>query len=219
MKSNSSLKFAPALPSLCPTALQLRSNAAAQLDRCAFHGGHMASHTLTGSCRCGMIALEVSLASDPGTYNPRSCDCDFCRGHEAAYISDPKGSVVIRTGASKLRILRQGDELAEFLCCEDCEQLVGVRWRRFGCVNARVIRDATSFAAEVSASPKMLRAAEKVSRWEKLWFPEFVVTANEQQSPAGALERTAKCATLHLRDAASGHGAGLPQEDPSAHQA
>lgn len=77
---------------------------------------------------------------------------------------------------SRLRIFPQGDELAEFLCCEDCDQLLGVRWQQYGSVNAQVMCDRASFAEEMSVSPKILSAAEKVARWEKLWFPAFVVT-------------------------------------------
>lgn len=138
----------------------------------------MANYTLTGGCRCGKVALEVNLALEPKRYNPRACDCNFCREHDAAYVSDPNGSVVIRTDTmSNLKFAQQGDELAEFLFCVACNQLLGVRWQQYGSVNARALFDKASFGNEISASPKQLSAEEKVERWRELWFPEFVVAA------------------------------------------
>lgn len=144
----------------------------------------MANYTLTGGCRCGKVALEVNLALEPKRYNPRACDCNFCRKHEATYISDPNGSVVVRTEAmSNLKFAQQGNKLAEFIFCADCEQLLGVRWHQHGSVNARVLFDKASFGKEISVSPKHLSAEQKVSRWEELWFPEFVVaTTNASNS-------------------------------------
>jgi hypothetical protein len=120
--------------------------------------------------------LEVNLTSEPGRYNPRACDCSFCRENGAAYVSDPKGSVVIRTEAmSNIKFDQQGNKLAEFLFCVICEQLLGVRWNQCGSVNAHVLLDKASFGKEMVASPKQLSAEQKVERWEELWFPEFVI--------------------------------------------
>lgn len=136
----------------------------------------MANHALTGGCRCGKVSLEVNLTSEPKRYNPRACDCSFCREHDAAYVSDPNGSVVVQTGAmSNLEFVRQGNKLAEFIFCAVCKQLLGVRWHQRGSVNARGLFDKASFGKEISASPKHLSAKQKTTRWGELWFPEFVV--------------------------------------------
>jgi hypothetical protein len=120
--------------------------------------------------------VEVNLTSALESYNPRACDCHFCRKNDAAYISDPNGRVVIRTNAlSHLKFTQQGDELAEFLFCATCDQLLGVRWHQYGSVNARILFDHSSFGPQILASPKQLSADEKVVRWTELWFPEFVV--------------------------------------------
>lgn len=47
-------------------------------------------------------------------YHPRACDCDFCRKHGAAYISDPQGAVRIQVkDAQQLGRYRQGSGIAE----------------------------------------------------------------------------------------------------------
>lgn len=138
----------------------------------------MVSQTLTGGCHCGKVTLEVNLPSELESYNPRACDCDFCRENDAAYLSDPNGRVVIRTNTmANLNFFRQGNELAEFLFCAACRQLLGVRWHQYGSVNAQVLFDKAVLGKEVSASPKQLSAEGKIGRWQKLWFPEFVVVA------------------------------------------
>ncbi len=144
----------------------------------------MSNHSITGGCRCGKVTLEVNLASELGTYNPRACNCSFCRKHDAAYISDSNGSVVIRTDTiSNLEITRQGDELAEFLFCRACGQLLGARWQevggQYGCVNAQALLDRKLFGEQLSVTPKKLSAEQKTARWKELWFPAFkIITIN-----------------------------------------
>lgn len=142
----------------------------------------MAKEVLTGGCRCGKVTLLVHLSAEPKSYSPRACDCDFCRMHDAAYISDSSGSVVVQTETmSNLQFVQQGNELAEFIFCINCEQLLGVRWQQFGSVNVRVLPDTATFDKAVSASPKYLSAREKVTRWSELWFPKFeIVTFNSE---------------------------------------
>lgn len=140
----------------------------------------MANHRLVGGCRCGKVRLEVDLASAPGTYSPRACDCSFCRRHAAAYLSDPGGSIVIRTEvAANLSIARQGDDLAEFLFCADCAQLLGARWQdaghHYGCVNAQLLSTRESLGKTVAVSPQQLSTEQKTGRWKALWFPAFTV--------------------------------------------
>jgi len=138
----------------------------------------MNSRTLAGDCSCGKVTLEVTLTSEPKSVSPRACDCHFCRENDAAYISDPNGMVIIRTNTlSNLNFFQQGNEIADFIFCSECKQLLGVRWNQYGSVNARVLYNLTTFGKEISVSPQQLSSGEKVERWQKLWFREFVVTA------------------------------------------
>jgi len=130
---------------------------------------------MTGSCHCGNVHVTVQLAAAPGGYHPRACDCDFCRRHGAAYVSDPCGALLLRaTDPGAVAHYRQGDALADMLLCRTCGVLLGALHgsaaRLYGVVNARVLAGAESFAAEQAVTPRTLSAAEKVSRWHRLWF-------------------------------------------------
>jgi hypothetical protein len=129
---------------------------------------------VNGGCHCGNILVEIELPRPPDTYTPRACDCEFCSKHGASYVSDPKGSLVVRTrDASEIRMYRQGSGQAEFLLCSNCGVLVGVFYRTegklYGTVNAKVV--GTEFGAARPASPKQLSDRDKVQRWQELWFP------------------------------------------------
>jgi hypothetical protein len=138
-------------------------------------------YRLTGGCHCGNIGVAMDLAREPGTYTPRTCDCDYCRKHSAAYISDAQGSLVIRvTDPSKLGRYRQGAGLAEFLFCTACSVLVSVLYnhdtRLYAAVNANAIDARERFGEPQSASPKTLSAQEKMQRWQELWFCQVKIT-------------------------------------------
>jgi hypothetical protein len=137
----------------------------------------MAVHTASGACHCRNIFIELAFANPPGSYRPRACDCDFCRKHGAAYVSDPTGGVLI--GIKEPRELaryRQGSRSADFLLCRNCGVLVAILHkndeRLYATVNARAIDAATGFGEEQSVSPRNMSAAEKAERWRDLWFTD-----------------------------------------------
>jgi hypothetical protein len=132
-------------------------------------------HPVTGGCYCGNVLVELQLSKEPQHYNPRACDCGFCRKHGAAYLSDPRGSLQIRIqDPRQSATYRQGNELAEMLLCTRCGVLVGALYREDGqvyaTVNAKAVEGAQPFGSEQAVSPKQLPGEEKVSRWKKLWF-------------------------------------------------
>jgi hypothetical protein len=136
-------------------------------------------HCAEGGCYCGNILLKLELAHPPGHYNPRACDCGFCRKHGAAYLSDPQGSLRIHIeDPQQVNRYRQGNELADMLLCTRCGVLVGALYRDEGrvyaTVNAKTVAAAESFGAEQAVSPKQLSGEEKVARWKKLWFADVV---------------------------------------------
>jgi len=132
-------------------------------------------HNVNGGCYCGNICVELQLTAEPATYRPRACDCDFCCKHGAVYVSDARGSLLIRvqdkSGVSKFR---QGNELADFLLCRTCGVLVAVLLRSeeslHGTVNVKALENAAAFGAPQTVSPKKLSGDEKVKRWRGVWF-------------------------------------------------
>jgi hypothetical protein len=139
-------------------------------------------HDLTGRCHCGNIRLSIRLSRAQGEYGPRACDCDFCRKHGAAYVSDRDGCLQIGIeDPSRISLYKQGNELAEMIVCARCGVLVGALFREDGAlyatVNVRVVEGAGAFGTEQGISPKLLAADDKVSRWKKLWFRNVTLTS------------------------------------------
>ncbi|MDE2345614.1 MAG: aldehyde-activating protein, partial [Gammaproteobacteria bacterium] len=117
------------------------------------------------------------------SYAPRACDCDFCRRHNAAYVSDPQGSVAVWIQDAGLRgSYRQGSSQAEFLSCRRCGVLIGAFYadggRLYAAINAHCVRGAKNFTAQQSISLRLLTADEKTARWRGSWFSHVnVLTA------------------------------------------
>jgi len=131
--------------------------------------------TVSGGCHCGNILVEVELTRAPETYQPRACDCSFCRKHAAAYVSDPLGAlrILVRSESESGRY-RQGSGQAELLLCRSCGVLIGPLFREggrlFAAVNSKVIDPPARFGAEQSVSPQHLSGGEKAQRWQNIWF-------------------------------------------------
>lgn len=148
-------------------------------------------HYLAGGCHCGNIRAELQLPREPGAYAPRACDCDFCRRHGAAYVSDPHALLTlwIRDERSAGRY-RQGSGQAEMLLCRDCGVLVGAlhrgHERLYGVVNAKVFDGGTCFGAEQTVSPRTLAAEDKVRRWQEIWCSNVTIVSGEAAAAGGA---------------------------------
>jgi hypothetical protein len=141
-------------------------------------------YSLSGGCHCGNVRVDLELAREPATYRPRACDCDFCRKHAAAYLSDPQGTLTIRLrDASNTGSYRQGNSLAECLFCKNCGVLVGAIYRSgdrvIGVVNVKAIEGGTNFGMEQPVSPKALSGEEKIARWQDIWFSNVTIAIGE----------------------------------------
>jgi hypothetical protein len=138
---------------------------------------------LRGGCHCGNLRIEMTLSHPPGSYQPRACDCDFCRMHGAAYVSDPNGSLSLRIKAAGDRgSYRQGSGQADLVYCRQCGVLVGALYsdagRVYATINSRIIDGPTPFGAEQTASPKSLSGEQKATRWRDIWFSDVDVVVD-----------------------------------------
>jgi len=138
-------------------------------------------HKANGGCHCGNIRVDLELTRAPNTYTPRACDCDFCRKHGAAYVSDAGGSVLISIkDPGNSGTYRQGSGQAEFLLCKSCGVLVGVlhrvEKRLYATINVNAADVRADFGTEQPASPKSLSAHEKAQRWQEIWFANVKLT-------------------------------------------
>ena len=66
------------------------------------------------------------MRTEPDGIVARSCDCSFCRKHEAAYWADPDGSIAIRIkDVRSLQKYRFGQRTADFYICRVCGTYLG----------------------------------------------------------------------------------------------
>lgn len=142
-------------------------------------------HRLNGGCHCGNIQFEIALTGAAATRKPRACDCDFCRKHDASYVSDPQGMLRIDVKDERdFGKYKQGNGIADFLICRNCGVLVGVAYREEGrlyaTVNSRAIEGGPQFDEETPVSPKLLSEVKKVERWKENWFCDAVVNIKER---------------------------------------
>jgi hypothetical protein len=130
------------------------------------------SELVTGGCHCGNLRVRLELARAATAYSPRACDCEFCRKHGVAWVSDPDGALRIQIiDDRELARYRQGSGSAEMLLCRVCGVVVAATYHsRHAAVNARVLDAA--FAADQVVSPRLLSPDDKTQRWQALWFAD-----------------------------------------------
>ena len=121
--------------------------------------------------------MQATLTRPAHDYAPRACDCDFCRKHGAAWLTDPAGSLYLQhSGGDSAAYYRQGSDQAEFIVCAHCGVLVMATYRSearlFAALNVRAIDGAPAFAPEQVAQPRLLSAQDKPLRWQQLWFAD-----------------------------------------------
>ena len=135
----------------------------------------MVAHKLNGGCHCGNILIEIEFTGVLTAYNPRVCDCDFCRKHGDSYVSDPQGALLIHIKDERhLRKYRQGSGIADCLLCGNCGVLVAITFQNdqqlYATVNSKAIDSGAHFGERKSVSPRKLSDGEKIERWKDNWF-------------------------------------------------
>ncbi len=78
-------------------------------------------NTLKGGCHCRNVTIEFDTEIAPADFEPRACDCSFCRQHQSRAISDPNGALRIAVAdGDKLSRYQFSLKTIEFLVCRDC---------------------------------------------------------------------------------------------------
>jgi len=127
----------------------------------------------SSSCQCGKVQVHLTLPSSIENYEPRECDCDFCQRHRITYISDPGGSLSIKSD-NRLKQSKQGSEQAVFWQCLSCNNLIAVtnslNGELKGAVNGQLFASKYKLGTSVIVSPKFLSSTEKRARWNSAWL-------------------------------------------------
>jgi len=124
-----------------------------------------------GGCSCGRWCVEVDLDTPLESVTPRECDCDYCQAHASQIISDPALKAAFKGTGCVIR--QNGDLLANFYHCADCQRLLAVGCeidgQLRGAVNSHLLREASRLGKAVQIQPRLLSADEKRARWKTLW--------------------------------------------------
>jgi hypothetical protein len=135
--------------------------------------------TLTGTCHCGLVRVQVHTALEPEAIALRACQCSFCRAHAAKTFSDPAASARVESDRPLIRY-RFGKRTADFLLCPGCgvyvAALIEHEGRCLTTVNAvglQIEPLASRDAAPVVYDDEGAEARRR--RREQRWMPTVVV--------------------------------------------
>lgn len=127
----------------------------------------------TGACKCGKVKISVFTNESAENLHPRICDCDYCKKYPSSVVSHPTMHIDIKGCLDDLKIDKNGDGLAGFYRCPECNSLIVVGANIDGiirgAVNANLLACDAAFGDSIHISPKLLEAHEKIERWGRLW--------------------------------------------------
>ena len=128
--------------------------------------------SMRGGCPCGNVQflwrnVDFSLV-------PRACNCDYCSGRGAAWLSKSRTALEVSVRNTRLqRFAEQGSMQARFHECTHCDTVVWVGTRIdgeiYGAVNLACLRDSERFIPPRPVVLTELTAEEKLSRWQQNW--------------------------------------------------
>jgi hypothetical protein len=76
------------------------------------------SETLTGTCHCG--AVEIEIPWDGEFHKLRRCDCSYCRRRWAVVASVKVGDLTVTRGADALTLYQWNTMTARHYFCSVC---------------------------------------------------------------------------------------------------
>jgi len=81
-------------------------------------------HEYIGACACGRLEVRLRTALTASQLQPRSDapTCGFCRAHDGVWISDPAGTLQLRTD-DPTRVTSFASNQVQFHFCPACDTL------------------------------------------------------------------------------------------------
>ncbi|MFT4615454.1 MAG: hypothetical protein ACI9NT_002608 [Bacteroidia bacterium] len=135
--------------------------------------------SLRGHCPCRNFELvwqtvDLSLV-------PRACQCEYCRGKGAAYVSKSGSAFTVQIHQPEMHnVVRHGSGTAMFHECGGCGAVVFVTAEieglTYGALNAACINNTRGFGSPVTVDFSAQDAADKVSRWQQNWCCPVTLT-------------------------------------------
>lgn len=125
-----------------------------------------------GSCDCRNI--ELVWHTIDYSIVPRACQCEYCDGKSAAYVSKPGTRVDATVRNSRLyKIVQHGSNSAVFHECASCDQVIFVTTEidgeLYGALNANHLVNKFGFSSAVNVDYSSQSAQEKLARWQQNW--------------------------------------------------
>ena len=124
-----------------------------------------------GQCHCG----EIQVAFESGKpFEPRQCQCGFCRRHNVRMVTDPEGEAVLILDDVPRRY-RFATGTTDYLICGRCGVYVGavaeVEGRTYATLNLNAFDEPRLGLAPTPVSYEGESAAQKAERRRRRWTP------------------------------------------------
>jgi hypothetical protein len=103
-----------------------------------------------GGCHCGNATLRFETPKAAADFQPRACQCSFCRAHGTRTASDPAGRLRLSVrDPALLGRYRFGLKTADYLVCRACGVYLGAIYRdpdgAWGLINTRALAQRDAF--------------------------------------------------------------------------
>jgi len=135
----------------------------------------------TGGCHCRNIRIEFETNLTPEAFEPRACQCSFCRQHQSRAISDPAGQLRISVcNGDLLNRYQFGLKTIEFLICRNCGVYVAgfladpTDDDGYATHMLSALDDRSGFAAPVAKDYDDQGAEDRTARRRKVWTPAML---------------------------------------------
>lgn len=137
---------------------------------------------MRGGCRCHNF--EVVWHTVDYSVVPRACQCEYCLGKGAAYVSKSGTAVKVVVHKAQLhRIVTHGSGSARFHECSSCGDVVLVTAQLgkdyFGALNALCMNNTLGFPPAMHTNYANDTTEVKRERWRQNWCHPVVITGSK----------------------------------------
>ena len=147
---------------------------------------------LTGGCHCKNIRIEFETDLAPREFEPRACQCSFCRQHQSRSVSDPNGHLRITVAkGDQLNRYRFAIKSIEFLICRECGVYVTGFMpdpsddKAIGTLMISALDQRDGFPQPVPKNYDDQGREDRAARRRRVWTPASLMISNSSRLPAG----------------------------------